>query len=417
MDSLDERATYRHLKTLYPLCELSEDHRRRLARHGHAERLAPGSRISAEEDCIWFTYLIEGDITIVSDRGTQETLTAGTPRSKMPLFNIHPKELHAVTGSESLVLRFRKKTYQALLDKDRPVREGTHPDEIHIRVDAGVDSPLYAEIYRAYINNTLLLPSLPDVAMKIRQAMKDPSISVRDIAITVIADPALSGRLIQVANSVAYSGAQPVRSVTDALARMGLDTAHDLVLSLAMSQLFNTDSAAIKKRLGQLYEHSTLIASLCYVLARRVDGFNKERALLAGLVHDLGVIPILYYVGSHGRLLSSETELESAIAGLRSLTGHLVLSRLAFDPELIAVAEYAEDWQRDPQPQPDYCDIVNIAHLYSYLGTPAMHSVPRVDEIPAYGKLGLGEFNPKTAIKLLAEAKALASAIGTVTHR
>ena len=165
-----------------------------------------------------------------------------------------------------------------------------------------------------------------------------------------------------------------------------------------------------------LYTHSSLVASLSYVLARHSAGFNAERALLIGLLHDIGIIPILAFADRHANLMHDEAELDRTIGRLRALTSHLVLSRLGFDPEIITAAEEAEEWLRDPQPEPDYGDLIVVAQLHSYLGTPQMANLPRIDETPAYRKLDLGEFDPKQGLRILQEADSVTAAIRQTLH-
>jgi len=231
------------------------------------------------------------------------------------------------------------------------------------------------------------------------------------VAKMVLADPALSARLIHVANSAAYRRDVPVTTVYQAVTRLGLEAAQNIAMSLAVKQLFRAESPLLQQRMQALYDHSTQVASIAYVLARQNRNFNPERALLAGLLHDIGVIPILSFAEQHRTLTFDASELERTIARLRGLSGHLVLSRLGFEEDLVTAAEEAEHWLRDDRPAADYADIIIVAQLHNYLGTPQMQDLPRIDQTPAYRKLGLGDFDPQQGLAIVREAGTLSSAI------
>ena len=62
-------------------------------------------------------------------------------------------------------------------------------------------SGIYAEIYKKFIAGEAKLPSLPDVVVKIRDAVRDPNSSAKTVARLLQADPALTAYLLKVVNS------------------------------------------------------------------------------------------------------------------------------------------------------------------------------------------------------------------------
>ena len=91
---------------------------------------------------------------------------------------------------------------------------------------------------------------------------------------------------------------------------------------------------------------------------------------------------------------------------MSSKVGEMVLRRWQFDNDIITVVRECRDWMRDPDPKADYCDIVLLAQLYSYIDTPHMGEYPAIDEVPAFAKLPLGRLGPKMTIKVLEQARA-----------
>ena len=69
---------------------------------------------------------------------------------------------------------------------------------------------------------SLDLPSLPEVAMKIRRALADENVSVSEIARLLGTDPALAARTLRIANSAMfYRGSRPITSLSGAVSQLG----------------------------------------------------------------------------------------------------------------------------------------------------------------------------------------------------
>ena len=416
MENVNRETVLKLSHTVYPICELAEPARRLLAEKAQVEVLRNGTSLPAIDDARWITFLVQGELLISSDKGDEELINAGSPRARLPLFKIHPAGLQALAKHTSLLVRFDQKLYRKLLEQERLGDSGHEEIVVSSNHHEAPDSPLYLSIYKAYSSDQLELPTLPDIALRIREAIKDPSIGVKDVGKMVLADPVLSARLIQVANSAAYRRDTPVTTIYQAVTRLGLEAAQSIAMSLAVKHLFKAQSPLLRKRMQELYAHSTEVASIAYVLARHSHGFNPERALLAGLLHDIGVIPILTFADRHAHLGDNAAELDRTIQRLRSLTGHLVLFRLGFEPDIITAAEEADDWMRDGDKPADYADLVVIAQLHSYLGKPEMQHLPHIDTTPAYRKLALGEFDPSTGLAAVREAHNVSAAIQQMLH-
>lgn len=87
---------------------------------------------------------------------------------------------------------------------------------------------LVATIRRDFEANRLRIPSLPDIALRVRQAIEQENHSARHIAEIIQFDPAIAARVIQLANSVLFRGSRKIENTLEAVARIGLNTVRDL---------------------------------------------------------------------------------------------------------------------------------------------------------------------------------------------
>ena len=251
----------------------------------------------------------------------------------------------------------------------------------------------------------LELPTLPEVAIKVRKLVDDPNVSADLIAKLVGTDAALSARLLQVANSVFFKGLNSVENVRTAVVRLGGVCVRNVVASLVMQQLYQANQMGpIKKDLLALWVHGARVAAISQVLAKRFTKLNSDEAMLAGLIHNIGVLPILKRALKFPEILEDKATLNRVIEKLHPEIGKLVLEEWHFPPELIQVAAEHGDLQRNPGPNADYTDVVMVANLHSFMGR-AENKYSAVDwnEIPAFNKLGL---TPEQSIQALSEAKA-----------
>lgn len=245
------------------------------------------------------------------------------------------------------------------------------------------------ELLDELAHDRLILPTLPEVALKVRDALEDDDVNVGQIALVVALDAALSARLIQVVNSPLLRASKHIDSLEAAITRMGLNMTRNMVTSMVMEQMFQATSDVTDQRLRTVWAHSTQVAAISYALAGQFTRLQPDQALLAGLVHDIGTLPILSRAEEYPELLADETMLDRIVARMHGHIGEAILKRWGFSEELIMVAAQHENLQRDSQ-SVDYVDVVTVANLQSHLGTD--HPLTDVDwnTVPAFSKLGLG---------------------------
>jgi HD-like signal output (HDOD) protein len=118
-------------------------------------------------------------------------------------------------------------------------------------------------------NGTLALPTLPEVALHVRDVVDDPEASATDLSEVIITDAALATRLLKVANSPLYRGRVEVDTIQMAVSRLGLKLLRSLVSCLVMKQMFQATSRNLDDRLHNLWEHTTDVSAICQVLARK----------------------------------------------------------------------------------------------------------------------------------------------------
>lgn len=135
------------------------------------------------------------------------------------------------------------------------------------------------------------LPSLPAVVVKIIDASKDPDISLADVAEIVRIDPALSVKLLKVANSSLYARRRKMTSLREALTLLGLNASLTIALSFSLVKSLN-NSAGSRINYDLFWKRSILSATIARQTGLKLKLPNIEDFFLAGLLQDIGILAI-----------------------------------------------------------------------------------------------------------------------------
>ena len=247
----------------------------------------------------------------------------------------------------------------------------------------------YINILEELDNGTLVLPTLPEVALRVRDVVDEPEVTAKQLSEIITTDAALSARLIKVANSALYRGRIVTETVQMAVSRLGLPMVRNLVISLVMEQMFQSTSNRLDKRLHELWEHSTDVAARCQLIAAKHNNIKPDEAMLAGLIHDIGVLPILMKAEDSPELMQDPAALDEVIENLHTKLGKAILENWDFPKNLITVAAEHENLSWDSENGPDLIDVVLVANIQSYESTRKERPASKLEGVKSFKKLGL----------------------------
>ncbi|UTA46296.1 HDOD domain-containing protein [Simiduia sp. 21SJ11W-1] len=244
------------------------------------------------------------------------------------------------------------------------------------------------DIIAALESDQLVLPTLPEVALRVREVAEDPDASINQMSKVIGSDAALAARLIKVANSPLLRGSREITDLQMALSRLGIEYTCNIATGLAMSQMFQATSDLVDKRMRDVWTRSSEVAGICHVMCKHRTKLRPDQATLAGLVHRIGVLPILTYAEENPSLLRDSFTLDTVIEALNGPIGDRILKHWAFPEPLIHIPTLHMQFERQA-PEADYADIVTVAVLQSYMGS--NHPLASVDysSVTAFGRLGL----------------------------
>ena len=233
------------------------------------------------------------------------------------------------------------------------------------------------------------LPSFPDVAVRVRRALADETSTVDQVVRIVGSEPALAARLLKLSNSAMLnrSGKQ-VTDLRTAVNRMGHNMVRSAAISFAMAQIRSASKLkGLERFLEDLWESSTHVAALSFVLATRLTRLNPDEAMLAGLLHGIGKLYIVTRAEKHPVLFMQPAEMNDMICDWHAAIGKAILENWEFAESMSEAISAQDDLSRESDEAPNLSDVIAAAILMaSFASDPAalelaMQNSPVIDRL------------------------------------
>ena len=149
----------------------------------------------------------------------------------------------------------------------------------------------FNERLKVYINT---MPSLPTTVSKVLEICNNMHTSPADLNQVISLDPVLVGRVLKLINSAYYGLGQPVTSLVRAIIMLGINTVKNLALSSAVMGNLSGKKQLPGLDMEGFWRHSLCVGVSAKLLAKKrgVDSKQLEEYFTAGLLHDIGKIPL-----------------------------------------------------------------------------------------------------------------------------
>ncbi len=207
----------------------------------------------------------------------------------------------------------------------------------------------------AKLESCTSLPSPPKVALQIMDVVKNPEIDIDDVVRILTLDPALSAKILRLANSALYSHEKKVASLQKAIMLIGLNgilslaLSFSLVKSLRRQQDFGLDH-------GKFWRRALISGSAGLALAQACDRSDPEELFMASFIQDIGMLvldqvePSLYAHPnvdqmSHRKVIEQEREHFGAD---HATVGSWLLQKWNFPETLLAAIRYSDEPDQAP---------------------------------------------------------------------
>ena len=163
------------------------------------------------------------------------------------------------------------------------------------------------------LQGAVKLPSLPEVFLRLDEAISSPRCSIGDIGDILQDDTALCSRLLRIANSPFYSFPSKIDTITRALTLVGTQQLRDLVLATSVMKVFR-DIPADLINMEMFWRHCIATGVAARVIATYLRESNGEYFYVMGLLHDIGYLMIYTRLPNEAeKILTQSKESESLV--------------------------------------------------------------------------------------------------------
>jgi HD-like signal output (HDOD) protein len=402
---IDEVCLKESLKNFSPFCDISEKFL--ILAFEFTEVVTFSSKeifISLDDEDPFDYFLLEGQVSLMAKDKRVKLIGPEDQLAKTALSYLRPRRFSCRVESKKVVcLKIARHVVEAINNiitnykkNEREVVEG-YEGESHLfeRIDS--------ELKRENLN----LPSLPDVAMKIRQACLDPEIDLSHIADLAYSDPSITTKLLKASNSAFFRGQFQITNLHQAVCRLGKDATNNLVTYYAINELFTSESPLLNKHFKTVFRQSIETAVFAKVIAKQyATNLDPESAFLCGLLLNIGQLPIYAYALEY---LTSEQELQTVTALAekhRARVGLAICEYWNLPPMYSFAIRHAEEWKYLADNKIiDYVEVVIVSEVHQAIQYEKVGKIPPVKDIPAMAHV-LGEnLSPEQSVSIILAAR------------
>jgi len=280
------------------------------------------------------------------------------------------------------------------------------------------------------IKDSRELTSLPQVLAEIIRVTEKEDCGAAELATVIMKDPALSARLLRIANSTFYGPTREVSTVQQAVITMGMRSVKALALSVGLYQVFDSENAIIDR--VRFWRHSLEVAIACREIAAACSYNPVDEAFITGLMHDIGLLIMENNFDDQFKRLWRLVEAGESLVKLEEKnwgTNHARVGKFLLDqwhiPKFIgeAIAIHHDQTAEDKVPQNRLGRIVSLANRISkfriYQSPPLdsieIECIESLAESLGIGNTELADLQDRILSLLIKESDFLDISIGSPT--
>src|SRR6478609_277000 len=159
-----------------------------------------------------------------------------------------------------------------------------------------IAATLGAQLIETFDNPEYRPPPLPGVALELLSLSNRSDATIDRVVRLLEQDEMLAGGVMRLIGSPLYAGRSRIRSLKEAVVRLGVRTVRDLVFETALHQgVFKL--AEYGETIEQIRRHSTVTAYIARIVCKHAK-IDEEHAFLCGLLHDIGFAGLLFAVSN-----------------------------------------------------------------------------------------------------------------------
>jgi putative nucleotidyltransferase with HDIG domain len=248
--------------------------------------------------------------------------------------------------------------------------------------------------YHRFIEKMDQIPSLSAVVSRLIKVVNSSESSAEDVADLIERDPALTSKVLRLANSAFYGIPRSVSSVQSAVVILGFNTLKSIVLGASVMDLFSSEKEPQAFDRTRFWKHSIVCALAAKAIAQSMLGrlnIDPQSAFCAGIMHDIGkLIFELFTPKEYAQLCAYASEKKISLIQAEVATmgiNHADIGRILADKWALPLdLELAIVHHHQPQAANKIRELVSVVHLADVISH-RLHCGLLDDEAPPQERL------------------------------
>lgn len=235
------------------------------------------------------------------------------------------------------------------------------------------------------------MPSLSTTVTKVMETCNNPEVSPNDLNRVISLDPVLTGQVIKLVNSAYYSLVNQVTSLTRAIIMLGINTIKNLTLSLSIMGNIKNKDAFRAFTIDEFWSHSICVGVSAKLIASAagIPINEREEFFVAGLLHDLGKIPLnscypADYTAVVNSVKTGHVPLHSAEQKMFGINhcqvGGIIAEKWTLNKNLADALNYHHSPDAESIENKEFLTIITLADMIAH-----MMSIPDWDQVSLEG--------------------------------
>jgi diguanylate cyclase (GGDEF)-like protein len=238
--------------------------------------------------------------------------------------------------------------------------------------------------------NDIKIPSLPTIAIRVLEAVKEDRESLDSLARIISSDPALALRTLKLANASFYGLKSKVENIQSAISILGTNTLKNIALSFILSEMLNGASSSYFNY--KMFWKRSLTAAVGAQLISTLLGKNEDDHFIMGLLQDIGIaVMFLCMPDEHCRVSTEKKihgiaaiELEKKIMGVdHQELGSQILEQWGLPQNVFMPIRYHHENHSAPPDIKTASDVLFCSSLLSsfYHGKRSAYKIKGVKDV------------------------------------
>lgn len=151
------------------------------------------------------------------------------------------------------------------------------------------------ESLKTFIKNIRNLPTIPIIAQEVLNLLDDNMLSVERLEKIVEKDPAISAKILSVANSAFFGFQVTTDALGSAMMRIGFNNVKNIALGISLMTILDDGKRGKAFDYQKIFNHSVAVGFTARLLSRNLKLNTAEESLMSGMLHDLGYLVLNRY--------------------------------------------------------------------------------------------------------------------------